>query len=281
MTPPQLLVLLALVSLATACTTAAPEPGSLSKGPLPGGLMGYHGEDHEPWSDWERRDAVPMEVTPRGADIVVFDAWEITDWDARERFFDATFHVLSFVRTAVPAEHHPGLHATLALLAADDDALRMEIAFFTREDASAEGLVLRVVEPGGSGVWIEAERPAGDDTAPRWWTLRVEPAFTEAPGLTLHWTTDDTDAVHLGPTAVADPQPSTLDHSWAPVLALWEENLWDAVTQRSHVVPDFDPHRPDPATPLGPGWPPALGLEITPRGLSDFLPHSVFWPRSD
>ncbi len=43
MTPPQLLVLLALVSLATACTTAAPEPGSLSKGPLPGGLMGYHG----------------------------------------------------------------------------------------------------------------------------------------------------------------------------------------------------------------------------------------------
>jgi hypothetical protein len=279
-------MILSLLLFLGACgTTSAPE--ELSRGTLAGGILGYGGEDYEYWNQWEAREAAPMAIVERDAEPRLFDSWRVEDAHFRESLWDGTFHLLSALASAVPDEERPGIQLVQSHLGAELEDARFEIAFFTRADASGEGLVLRIVAPHGPGVWLEAERAEGDDGSPRWWTLRVEPAFEQALGLTAWWEQSETEehtAMALGAAAMQGETPlprpfADADAGWWELFDLLEKRLWQQVTERRHVEPAFTYSLSESDDELAPGWPPTLGMPVAPRGLTEFLSHSVFWPR--
>ncbi len=278
----RILLFLVVTGLLFGCGTTEP-PRELSSGELPGGMLGFGGEDYTFWDDWTPREPAPMEPAA-GSSIALFDAWSVADEAFRERLWDSTFHMLSAVKMSLPSTiDRQGLKSILMRFSVELERTQFEFAFFTRDDGQAEGIVLRIVEPEGSGLWIEGIRRANESTSPYRWTLRVEPAFEETPGFVVWWERLEDQWA----TAIASGAGSSLQEAvpWHPIeteafLQLWNHQIWEAVTAQNYLEPSFERIAITDGAALATGWPATLGLDVEDRGLENFVDDSVFWPRS-
>lgn len=289
--PMQILAWLLLAGLlvamsAAGCTTAPPK--QLSSGTLHGGFLGLQGQVHAFWEEWTPREPAQMAVSDEGDSLVVFDAWSLEDRDMREILWDSTFHVMLAAKSVLPdGADTEGLTSLMMRLGIDDDEARFEVAFFSRQAGDGEGMVLRIVEPDGAGVWVEAERRKRSSDDPIRWTLRVEPAFEEAPGMAIWWERVDgawTGNYAPGAGAISSAEIDLVElpgHivDWAETLELWRLGLWENATARAYVEPPFERIAVDEGGYLAPGWPVAMGFTVEPRGLDDLASDTVFWPR--
>lgn len=265
--------------VSTGCTTSA--PGDRSAGRLEGGFLGLQGGNHAFWEEWTPRAPTAMSPGAPLTPSTVFDVWRLGESDYRNGVWDATFHVVSALNTAVD---DPVLTRGIesVLLRADpavDDAV-WELAFLSHETGEAEGIVLRIASSDGAGLWIEASRPTDGEDSPNRWTLRIEPAVEETEGLTAVWNREGGDW-SVGLAAGSDAGEDQLEPVEPPggqrLVEMWTEAVWQPVTGRTYVEPEFEPIA-DPGEPLAEGWPPALGREVRERGLEDFVTDTVFIP---
>ena len=277
MTTSTSLFIFSLLLASTACAPAAPTTYSTPGG----GLLGLGASEDPIPEDWHRR--LPASPALDGSDeALLFDAWRIEDSHFREALFTALFPLVQSLRALPESADHQGLELLLILLSAELPTSEMELLFFSRNETAREGILLRIVEPEGTGIWLESTRSLRGSTEPDQWILRAEPAFDQALGLTLWWTrTDQGWEAFWAPGADAlpsqrHPAPLTSD----PFLALWEETLWSAVTAEQSLAPPFPIVAQTPDRDLAPGWPTILGQPLQDRGLDHLETESVFWPRT-
>lgn len=266
--------LVGCVASLVSCTTAAPE--ETSQGTLEGGLLGYGGENYEFWSDWTPRPPEDLSPTAPLDEATVFDAWRIPESEYRRDAWDAVFHALNGLNTAIEDEATSrGIESVMLRLDPAVGEANWEIAFLSHPSGDAEGLVLRIAADAGVGLWLEAMREAGGDPEPDVWRLVVDPAAEQAPISRAVWQRQQpgwTARVASGGEQKDDAE--FLARSEFPTL--WTASVWTPVTQRHHVEPSFEPEPAD--EPLADGWPAALGEEIADRGLEDFVTDTVFIP---
>lgn len=256
----------------------------VSSGELSGGMLGLGGEDHEFWADWRAREPAAPPLMSGRQEVHLFEAWRVEDEALRGLVLDSAFYMLGAVQGGVSGEEARGVQSVLMRLSARFDEAKLEVDFFSAADGSAEGLLWRLVEPGGGGVWIEAERRAGSEVWPDRWTLRVEPAFEEAEGLVIWWEETDSgwvvrEAKGAGALKAVARLNEVQEEQQAALLRVVAESLWERVVQQRFVEPDFELCAALEAGALAPGWPAALGEAVEPRGLDDFVSDTVFWPR--
>lgn len=259
------------------------ESGKRSSGALVGGMLGAGGEEHEFWAEWTPREPVQPEIAGGRFEAHLFEAWRVEERPWRGQVWDGAFLMLGASAGGVEEAEERGVQSAMMRLSANIEEAQLEVSFFTANDGGAEGLVWRLVEPGGAGVWIEAEREVGSGTAPDRWTLRVEPAFEEAKGRTVWWEREEGEwvvgQVEGAGGLEAEAVQSIAEEQAAVLLEVLEESLWESVTMQRFVEPPFAFRPAVEAGPLAPGWPAALEQVVEPRGLEDFVRDTVFWPR--
>ena len=265
--------------LNASCAPTPPTPTTYST--PGGGLLGLGISEGPVPDDWQRRH--PASPSLDGPDPpLLFDAWQIEDLHFRETLFTALFPLIQSLQALPEDADHRGLELLLILLSAELPHAEMELLFFSQTDAAREGLLLRIVEAEGTGIWLEGSRSLQGASEPDRWILRAEPAFDQAPGLTLWWHRSDSSwEASWAPGADAlpsagRPAPLTSD----PFLILWEETLWNTVTGERSLRPPFPVVAQTPDRKLAPGWPSTLGQPLQDRGLDHLETESVFWPRT-
>lgn len=274
-------ILAAIFGLLAAGCSSAPPPEERSSGELEGGFLGLEGEQYAFWEEWTPRSPAAMSPNSALKPATVFDAWRLEESSYRSGAWDTVFHLLASLNTVVDDRAlSRGIESVmLRLEPAVDDAV-WELAFVSHETGQAEGIVLRIAASDGAGLWLEAWRRTDESNTPGHWTLRVEPAAEESAGVTAAWTRrDDQWTTRLGVGADAtDQQLETVEMAFGQrFVELLIESIWEPVTGRSYVEPDFEPgaHADEP---LADGWPAALGRPVEERGLEDFVTDTVFIP---
>ncbi|TXD36063.1 hypothetical protein FRC98_13130 [Lujinxingia vulgaris] len=276
-----------VLGLVVAAGCASGAPAERSSGRLEGGLLGLE-DERAAWMGWEAQSA--EQIWPLGvgddADVVVFDAWEVTDASFREQVWDVVFHGLWPLSD--PQREGPAAEAVqMALMVLDPlgEATRFELSFFMRADGAREGVVLRIFSEGevGPGVWVEASGVPGEGVSE--WRVRVEPAVEESSGLAMRWHKDEARWVGLGAMdAQAEPTDAA---AWAQperwVLEALHLVLWEEVTGAAFVSPAFDHRRAsawEASAQARVGlWPARHGGTWRERQLDEYPARSVFWPR--
>ena len=275
-------ILVTLVVLAgmagMACTSSAPE--DVSSGVLDGGMRGLEAEEYAFWKEWTPEEPARMTVDNRLEPVTVFETRRIDDPSFRHRGWDGVFHVLRTLAMDVDDETRRGLESLMLRLDAGVEGVEWEVAFVSQGDGEYEGIVYRIVASDGAGIWLEASRPGGGTKAPTQWSLRTEPAARDVDGMTVVWAATD-DGWERGIASGADVRDVELstvgDDRWERLLEMWEETLWEPVSDRAYLQPEFE-YVEDDETPLADGWPAALGEEVEQRGLGDFARDTVFPP---
>ncbi len=275
---------LAALVLVSACTsTPDPRSGAIDPG---GGLMGIGAEERAFWEEWTPRKPATLSVSPELRPATLFDVWSVDDDAFHQLVWDPTFHALhALALRQDDLVTYEALHALMIRLEPGVEQARWELSFLSEQEGSAEGVVLRMVLDDGAGLWLEAIRDAQSGEGPRKWVLRVEPAVEEARGMTawLEQLDDEGDdgwklTRAVGADAAEADSWASSDPLWSDLAELWSDTLWEAVTGRDYLEPEFAFSEADREE-LAPGWPGALGKPVRQRGIDDFVTQTVFTPR--
>lgn len=238
-----------------------------------------------PWADWTPRAPAVMSPDDKLKPATVFDAWRVDDPRFFDSAWDAAFHLLAAINNGVDAPSvSEGLEALMMQLEPGRESVRVEIAFLSHGHGDAEGIVVRMVAPGGAGLWLEAIRAAGEEEEPIRWMVRAEPAVEESAGLTARFDREDSsqkwDAYIAEGADTVDPgEPLDVGVEWAGLLDRLRDAVWEPVTGISYAEPDVV-WRDFDDIPLAEGWPATLGADVQARQLEDFAPDTRFPPRT-
>ena len=230
------------------------------------------------WQDWTPRTPEALPVDDRLDEPTVFDAWRVEDETFRHQGWDALFHLLAAVNSAVDS---PGFQSVVTRLESTLDTAQWEIAFVSHPEGAYEGIVVRMFGDDAAGLWLEGLRTSGDDDRPTRWNLRAEPAAEEADGLAVRLDRGDEGwealVAHDADATPDEPLDTRVDLT--PLVDGVTEAFWEEVTDQAYVDPDFQWRDAEDESGVE-GWPAALGESVEERGLDDFAADTVFPPRT-
>ncbi len=270
--------LLAALLLLAACSSSSPTGATAEPD---GGLLGMQADNKAYWEEWSQEAPTPFEVDDALRPAVIFDAWLIDDDAFQQQVWDPLFHALNALAIHGDNDVSKALRALMVRLEPGVEEIHWELSFLSQGSGDAEGIVLRIASDDGAGVWLEATRSASGSSTPWQWILRAEPAAREVDGLTA-WFHRDDDQWEVTYATGADATDATSEVLTTPVFSelasLWNTYLWDAVSGRAYLEPEFsisDHGDDDPAD----GWPSSLGMSVEQRGIDEFISDTVFTPR--
>ncbi len=239
-------------------------------------MLGFE-EDEPFWADWTPREPGALEVADELSPTTFFDAWRVDDPRFVEPLWDTLFHMLAMLQMSDGmVEAAPGLQFLQTQLDPQWNDLEVEITFLSQSDGQAEGVVVRLANSDGAGMWIEAYRLARESNSPVSWRILAEPAVVESDAVIVGWSLDDGEWRGQIQKYGDDQGVALHGGAWPEVIAILEEVLWDEISGRSYLEPDFEVAVDD--SDLGPGWPASLGETVRQREISDYVGDTMFVP---
>lgn len=236
----------------------------------------------DPRTEWTAHTPTAHPIDERLQPGTVFDTWRVEAPEFRDHTWDALFHVLTAVNIAID-DRDASLALEWLMIRLDPQAedTEWELAFVSEQQGRAEGVVWRIATEDSAGLSIEAVRSAEGGDSPTRWTLRAEPAVAENDGLAVRFDqADETTRARITPAAGAERIDERLDTAggWEESVALLTDALWEPVTGPDYAEPDFE-YDDSADDDLADGWPAALGVDVQPRELEDFVVDTVFPPQ--